>query len=155
MLPIYQIRNYPKLKKGFTKFDNEILNALIGSKFRLLEIKIILAVIRQTDGYRRNEAPISYNLFVKMTNANRWNISNATKKLVNTGILNRRPGVKMRYGKPVYNYSLNKKDCHLWHDKGVIHKTTEKVINKTTIKYINKNIKESRRILVDKLSMNK
>jgi len=139
--------------KKFTKFYNEILNNIIASKFGSLELRVILAIVRQTYGYHRKEAEISLRMFEKMIKTNHWNIQKVIKKLVDSEIIFQTEGAKMKYGKPVYKYSINEESYHRWNTRAGVMSATETGVKNTPIKYKKKNLKESIKSLSDKFKM--
>ena len=75
----------PQLEKGHTRIANELLEALARYPFCGAESRIIMFVIRNTYGWNRKEALISYGMIAKGIDVN---ISYA-KKLMKNLIKNR------------------------------------------------------------------
>ena len=53
--------------KGFVKFPNELFDKLLTAELTGGELKVLLAIIRQTLGFNVDTAPISVSLLQKMT----------------------------------------------------------------------------------------
>ena len=140
---------------NFTKYPNKILDNILASRFGLLESKIIHAIVRRTYGYHRREAEISLRMFEKIINTDHRNIHPVIKKLVDSEIIYQTEGTKMKYGKPVYKYSINEESYHRWNTSIGIVKTTEAGINNIPIKYKKKNLKERVKSLANKFNINK
>lgn len=145
----------PQLEDGYTRVANKLLEAIIlsGRVCSKDEIRIALVVVRQTYGYSRKQAPISFSFFEKATKINRRNIQRAIAKLLDKGLINCRAGAKKKFGKPVYNYEINKKGYSQYDYSTVVNMTTEAVVNMTTNKEKKENFKERKKQLVDKFSM--
>ena len=141
--------------KNYTKFPNEILERATASKFRLLEIKIIHVIVRQTYGYHRREVAISLRTFEKKMNVDHRNIHPVIKRLADAKIIFQRTGPKMKFGKTVHMYSINEESFHRWNTRIGIKKITETGINNIPIKERKKDLKKDITQLVDKFDMNK
>jgi phage replication O-like protein O len=148
-----------KPKEGFTIISHELYEWAMASGLSKQELNIIHAIIRQTNGWnQRKEAPISNRLFGEMTNTHHWNASKVIKKLLEKELILRRPGEKMKYGKPVYYYRLNKHLCRLQNASQencrtvdastAVNSTPQPAVNNTAIKETNKIYKNQN--LVDK-----
>jgi phage replication O-like protein O len=78
----------PRTQKGFTKFDNEIFDALLTAPFvSSREIKIVLAVIRYTDGFGREEHRLSLRYISSKTEIDYQHVSEAITSLVIKNII--------------------------------------------------------------------
>lgn len=141
-------------KRGYTKFYNDLLEDLYSSKFGSLEIKVILAIIRKTYGYRKEYAEISLRLFGKMIKTNHGNIFRVLERLVNNEIINRIEGVKIKKYNTVHKYAINEESLHRWHTRKGLSNTPETGVSNTPIKYKKKNIKERLKLIVDNMKMN-
>lgn len=75
---------------GYTKIDNDILEALYSSSLNGTEINIILMVIRKTYGFNKKEDWISYSTFVKTLGITRPNVWKSIESLVTKKQLVRR-----------------------------------------------------------------
>lgn len=141
----------PQLEDGYTPIANELLEAVLRSDLSRQESKILFAIMRQTYGWHRKEAPISYRLFRTITRLDLRHIQRAINALLEKEIISRRSGAKLKYGKPVYNYQISKKHCCQYGNSTVANRETEAVANAATIKTRNIILKQ-RQQLVDKLS---
>ena len=115
------------------------------------ELRIFHAIIRQTNGYHKDEAEMSLRFFEKKTGIGHRNARKNLEDMFQKNIIFRRRGPKMKFGKPVYIYSINKKHCRL---SGAtpeicdtadattgVSDTAEAGVRGTPIKYTNINIK--------------
>lgn len=142
----------PQLEDGYTPIANELLESILRSNINKQELFVILAIIRQTYGWKRKEAEISFNLFQKLTGIDRRNVARSIKSLLAKNLISRQPGTKMKYGKTVYKYVINKKDWCKYDNSTGVNTTTETGVNTTLNKTRNKILNKRRRELVDKLS---
>ncbi len=103
------MENYSNKKqnKGFMLIEHNLSKWLMAADLGKLEHRIVLAVIRQTIGYHREEAEMSFRFIGKMTKMHHWTVENQIENLVNKKILLRREGKKMKWGKKIYIYRLN------------------------------------------------
>jgi phage replication O-like protein O len=67
---------------GYTKFANELLEALARNRFPGQEYQIMLAVLRLTDGYHKDADTISYGQLSKMTGIDRRKVISLVQSLV-------------------------------------------------------------------------
>ena len=103
-----------KSKEGFTIISHELYEWAMASGLCKQELNVIHAIIRQTNGWnQRKEAPMSLRFIGGVTNTHHRNVDKTVKKLLNKKIIFRRAGEKMKYGKPVFIYRLNKHLCCL------------------------------------------
>ncbi len=82
------------MSKGFTKFYNIILEALIGADISCTDIKVILAIIRYTYGYSKDECMITAPYLAKITGKSLRSIKYSLNKLCDMGILEKRESHK-------------------------------------------------------------
>ena len=78
------------MAKGFTKFDNKILEDLISADISCTDIKVLLAIIRYTYGYSRDECLISASYIATMTGKSVRNIQYSLSRLCDMGIIEKR-----------------------------------------------------------------
>lgn len=146
-------KSNPQLEDGFLKLANSLLEGIMLSNLSKDELKITLAIIRQTYGYSRKMASISTSLFQFLTGLDRRNVVRAISSLIYSEKIGRSTGAKMKYGKPVYNYWIIKTGyCRPTPSAGG-NTTTEARGNTTHIKERNKILKKGRKQLVDNFSM--
>jgi phage replication O-like protein O len=131
---------------------NDILKHLIGSSFGPLQMRVLLAIIRQTYGYHRKEAEISLRLFEEMIKTNHWNISKVLKKLADNEIIFQGVGTDMGYN-PVHKYSINEESFHRWNTRAGVAGTPADGVPKTPIKDKKKILKERILNLGNKMQM--
>jgi phage replication O-like protein O len=156
----------PQLEDGHFKIANDLWEFIIKSNISKDEFKVVGAIIRQTYGWNKKEAPISFSLFEKLTNIHRRNIQRAIILLLEKGLILRQQGTKLKFGKPVYNYQLVKKNwfkdnagCSQCDYSAVVNATTVAVVNATTIKYTKDNLNINTNVLtaddIEKKELNK
>lgn len=145
----------PQLENGFARIANELLEAILKADLGKHELLVTFALVRQTYGYSRKMAPVSLTLFASITGLERRNVAKAINSLVERDLVGRRAGAKMKYGKPVYNYWLNKSNWCICNTRTGVNTTPVTGVNRTPIKERNKILKKGRKDLVDKLTMSK
>lgn len=77
----------PQAEKGWTKIADEILEALMRVNLSPYESRVVMAVIRQTYGWKRKEDYITLQKFVKLTRISKPHICHTLKKLMVRNIL--------------------------------------------------------------------
>lgn len=77
----------PQLEKGHTRIANELLEAIIVYPFNAAELKIILAIIRKTYGWKQKAAYISYGLIAKSTGIDKRCIIRVLNKLIQDKVI--------------------------------------------------------------------
>ena len=136
-----------KSNEGFTMISHKLYEWTMASGLCKQEVNIIHAIIRQTNGWdQRKEAPMSLRFIGKMTSTHHRNVDKTVKKLLNKKIIFRRAGEKMKYGKPVFIYRLNKhlrclqnasqENCRTTDVSTAVNNTPEPVVNNTPNKDI-------------------
>lgn len=68
--------------EGFTKIENEVLEALIGSNLSSAELRVALCVLRKLNGFRKDTDMISLSQFMKYTGLSNKGVINAQKQLI-------------------------------------------------------------------------
>ena len=76
--------------QGFTRVDNELLEALCRAQLGARELRVTLAVVRLTLGYNRQEAKISLGRLYRLTAIPKEDLCKILKRLAQKGILLRR-----------------------------------------------------------------
>jgi phage replication O-like protein O len=71
-----------KIQDGFTPLVNELLEALTRYDFSKYEYKIILAVIRKTEGYHKTMATIGNSKLASMTGMERNHVGKTVRQLI-------------------------------------------------------------------------
>ena len=144
----------PQLEDGYTKISNLLLEDIMRAKISKEELLIALAIVRKTYGWNKKEAPISTYHFSDLTGLNRRNAIRGIKKLLDKDLIKRKKGKKLKYGKPVYNYRLEKKNWCQWDARASVNRTLEPSVNRTHIKEKKEILKKGRDDLLKKLSAN-
>lgn len=72
---------------GFTRMDNDLLDALAAHSFTITERKVIDVVLRLTAGYQRDTARITGKTFEERTGKKRNHVSEAVDSLLRRGVL--------------------------------------------------------------------
>ena len=93
----------PQLEKGFTRIENNILEALGRINLTAYQARLLFAVLRKTYGWQKEEDWISNSQLVLMTGIRKQHISRAMQELVKKNILYRNG----------FNIGLNK-NFELW-----------------------------------------
>lgn len=143
----------PQLEDGYTPIANDILEGVMALNLSREELLIVLAIFRQTYGWKRKEAEISLSQFERLTHLDRRNLSRAAKNLLDREIIFRSSGTVMKFGKPVYKYGYNKKHWCPLNTRTGVPMTPEASVSMTHNKTIKTNIKTRRKKLVDNLTM--
>lgn len=141
-------KDNPQLSDGYTPLANTLFESILRADLKLRQLKVVLAIIRETYGWHRKEAEISLSRFMQLTGIDRRNISRSVQELTEIGAILRRSGKKMSYGQPVYNYVLNKKYWCQFNDTASANLTPLASANLTPNKY--KKIIKERDQVVDK-----
>ena len=77
----------PKLKNGYTRIANELMDVLPMSGFTGMELSILLFVMRKTYGYRKKEDAISISQFNEAIHGSRRGILVALSRLKEKKVL--------------------------------------------------------------------
>ena len=80
--------------KGFVKFPNELFDKLLTAELTGGELKVLLAIVRQTLGFNVDAAPISLSLLQKMTGLSRGTICDVLTALKSKNIISAEKRVK-------------------------------------------------------------
>ena len=158
LLPGFLLINMPKqgnpqLENGYTKIANELLEGILLADLNKEELKITMAIIRQTYGWGKKEAAISISTFELLTGIDRRHIARSLKTLLEREMISRVAGAKMKYGKPVYKYWLNKKSYCQYGNSTIANTATEAIANRAGIKEKKEIFKERRKMLVEKFAV--
>lgn len=76
-----------KFDKGFTQMPNNLLNALINGKFTGVELRLILLIMRYSNGFMKPSAELSLGFLAREIGSNPCVVSRTLKKLINTKII--------------------------------------------------------------------
>ena len=143
----------PQLEDGHFKISNSLWEYIMASDISKEEFKVVCGIIRQTYGWHRTEASISYSMFEVMTALDRRHIARAINSLLEKELISRNTGAKMKYGKPVYKYRLLKNHWCQYGNSTIANRATEAIANRATNKDIKYKLNIGRKDLVDKFSM--
>jgi len=132
--------------RGFTRMDNEVLEALIGADLSAREYKVALAVHRLTAGYNTPSVKVAALYLSKMmysddakAEAERANVSRAVNSLIRQRVLFRAGGSRDPIGfAPVSEWKIDAKSTVLKSTQSV-EKHTATVLEITHIKERNTN----------------
>lgn len=78
---------YASLGKGFSRVPNSLYMTLCGPHLGKSEMKVFMVILRFTLGFHRPRAPISVNVFKKMTGLSTTNIRKGFKELSRLGLI--------------------------------------------------------------------
>lgn len=143
----------PQLENGYTKIANELLECILLADLNKEELKITMAIIRQTYGWNKKEDKISFSQFAKLTTIDRRHIGRAIKSLLYRDLICRAEAGKSKFGKPVYKYWLNKKSWCLYGVNAGANAVSLTGANTVLTKERNKILKKGRKSLVEKFSI--
>lgn len=96
---------------GFTRMDNELYEALIGADLSGRELRVALAVHRQTAGYNVQEARIAASYIAEMANIHREDVSRIISELLRQRVVYRTGGSRSPMGiAPVSEWKIDSKN---------------------------------------------
>ena len=109
------------MNKGFTKFDNTLLEAIMRADFNGTEMKVIITIVRYTAGYQRTVGTLSAACISVLTGKSLRCVKYALKSLTEKNVISKftENGVN--------SYSVN--DVTTWKDYENLHLCSE--INST------------------------
>jgi phage replication O-like protein O len=87
-----------KTQRGFTRMDNELYEALIGADLSGRELRVALAVHRQTIGYNVQESRIAASYIAEMAGLHREDVSRIISELLRQRVLYRTGGSRSPIG---------------------------------------------------------
>ena len=97
-------------KSGFTRMDNDLYEALIGAELSGRELRVALAIHRQTAGYNLESACIAASYIAQMSGIRREDVSRAISELLRQGVIHREGGSRSPIGfAPVGEWKIDKK----------------------------------------------
>lgn len=98
---------------GFTRMDNELYEALIGAELSGRELRVALAIHRQTAGYNLESARIAASYIAQMSGIHREDVSRAICELIRQRVIYRVGGSRSPIGfAPVSEWSIDEKNTH-------------------------------------------
>ncbi|AIL60915.1 phage replication protein O [Pseudomonas alkylphenolica] len=99
--------------------DNDLYEALIGAELSGRELRVALAIHRQTAGYNMESACIAASYIAQMSGIRREDVSRAISELLRQGVINREGGSRSPIGfAPVGEWKIDKKNTHPNKPKG-------------------------------------
>ena len=146
-------KDNPQLEDGYVKIANTLLEGILLSDLNKHELKITLAIIRQTYGWNKKVEAISISTFERLTGIDRRHIARSLKTLLDREMIGRAAGAKMKYGKPVYKYWINKKSYCKYGNSTIANTAIEAIAYRAHIKERNKYLTKGRKSLVEKFSV--
>ena len=100
-------------KSGFTRMDNDLYEALIGAELSGRELRVALAIHRQTAGYNLESATIAASYIAQMSGIRREDVSRAISELLRQGVIYREGGSRSPIGfAPLGEWKIDKKNTH-------------------------------------------
>lgn len=105
------------MNKGFTKFDNTLLEAIMRADFNGTEMKVIITIVRYTAGYQRTVGTLSAACISLLTGKSERCVKYALKSLYEKNVIS-----KFTEG-GVNSYSVN--DVTSWRDYENLHICSE------------------------------
>jgi len=103
---------------GFTMIKNELLDEILRQDFSKTELKVLLAIARQTWGWQKEVDDISLSRLSEMTGISKANLSRAVNSLSEKGVISKKNG---EYGQSL---QVNKCAKEWVSDSGVVKTTT-------------------------------
>lgn len=98
---------------GFTRMNNDLYEALIGADLSGRELRVALAIHRQTAGYNLESARIAASYIAQMSGIHREDVSRAICELIRQRVIYRVGGSRSPIGfAPVKEWSIDKKNTH-------------------------------------------
>lgn len=98
---------------GFTRMDNELYEALIGAELSGRELRVALAIHRQTAGYNLESARIAASYIAQMSGIHREDVSRAICELIRQRVIYRVGGSRSPIGfAPVNEWAIDEKNTH-------------------------------------------
>jgi phage replication O-like protein O len=93
--------------------DNDLYEALIGAELSGRELRVALAIHRQTAGYNLESACIAASYIAEMSGIRREDVSRAVSELLRQGVIYREGGSRSPIGfAPVGQWKIDKKNTH-------------------------------------------
>lgn len=93
--------------------DNDLYEALIGAELSGRELRVALAIHRQTAGYNLESTCIAASYIAQMSGIRREDVSRAISELLRQGVIHREGGSRSPIGfSPVGEWKIDKKNTH-------------------------------------------
>lgn len=98
---------------GFTRMDNDLYEALIGADLSGRELRVALAIHRQTAGYNQESSRIAASYIAQMSGIHREDVSRAICELIRQRVVYRTGGSRSPIGfAPINEWAIDKKNTH-------------------------------------------
>lgn len=105
---------------GFTRMDNDLYEALIGADLSGRELRVAMAIHRQTAGYNLDSARIAASYIAQMSGIHREDVSRAICELIRQRVIYRVGGSRSPIGfSPINEWAIDKKNTHQNKQKAV------------------------------------
>ena len=116
----------PQLENGHTRISNELLEVIIKCHFSATELDIIWFIVRNTYGWNRKAAIISYGMMAKGMGGDIRYVKRMVSRLIKNGVIFK---AKIN-NQNLFGLNKNYKVWRLWTTKNVdVEKTTSSVVS--------------------------
>lgn len=85
--PVEQERRVADIDDGYTRFANELLEAIASADLTARQLKVILAYVRKTYGFNKKTDRIADEQIAQLTGLSRQNVNKAKKELISMNCL--------------------------------------------------------------------
>lgn len=85
--PVEQERRVADIDDGYTRFANELLEAIASADLTARQLKVMLAYVRKTYGFNKKTDRIADEQIAKLTGLSRQNVNKAKKELISMNCL--------------------------------------------------------------------
>ncbi len=77
-----ELKASPQVEDGYIQIANELIDAIISYPFKNSELKIVIAVIRKTYGWKKKKEQLSFSQISKLSRVSIRHTKRVIKKLV-------------------------------------------------------------------------
>lgn len=85
--PVEQERRVADIDEGYTRFANELLEAIASADLTARQLKVMLAYVRKTYGFNKKTDRIADEQIAQLTGLSRQNVNKAKKELISMNCL--------------------------------------------------------------------
>lgn len=85
--PVEQERRVADIDDGYTRFANELLEAIASADLTARQLKVMLAYVRKTYGFNKKTDRIADEQIAQLTGLSRQNVNKAKKELISMNCL--------------------------------------------------------------------
>ncbi|EEW1253142.1 TPA: replication protein [Escherichia coli] len=85
--PVEQERRVADIDDGYTRFANELLEAIASANLTARQLKVMLAYVRKTYGFNKKTDRIADEQIAQLTGLSRQNVNKAKKELISMNCL--------------------------------------------------------------------